>query len=271
MRKSLVVSIQSGKGGVGKSLVAANAAAMIAGRQARTLLIDADINFGNQHILMNVAPTHSIIDCVVSSQVLADTVVRINPFFDLLAAPLQPHTIDEEIRTGLSLDSLLVTARQTYDVVIIDHASGIDRLGQQAVKKADRIAVVTLPELPAIADAVGLCKYLTTAGAQANIDLVVNRVDETDDAPVLGESFRQICRQLGLREPQSITDLPNDSAARQALARQAGLADVAPEAALTVSLRRWAHSLLTPQGPAPGSTATFRSINELMTIAEEKE
>ena len=73
-----IVSILSGKGGVGKSVIAFNLAEPAAAARSKTLLVDADICCGNQHILANIDPGRGLDAFALGQANLADTVCGFN-------------------------------------------------------------------------------------------------------------------------------------------------------------------------------------------------
>ena len=81
-----LVSMLSGKGGVGKSVLAFNLAERLTAAGKRVLLIDLDVDCGNLHILANQACRYGVSQLVAEELTLAEAVTPVNDKLDLLAA-----------------------------------------------------------------------------------------------------------------------------------------------------------------------------------------
>jgi len=119
-----VVTIFSPKGGTGKTAVATNLAAALAKREnARTLLLDLDLQFGDAAIVYGIEPERTIYDLVVApgeldAEKLAGYVTKHPSGVDLLPAPLRPE--DAELVVESKVTALLEVARSSYDVIVVD-------------------------------------------------------------------------------------------------------------------------------------------------------
>ncbi|MBV8599581.1 MAG: AAA family ATPase, partial [Actinobacteria bacterium] len=119
-----VVTIFSPKGGTGKTAVATNLAAALAKREnARTLLLDLDLQFGDAAIVYGIEPDRTIYDLVVApgeldAEKLAGYVTKHPSGVDLLPAPLRPE--DAELVVESKVTALLEVARSSYDVIVVD-------------------------------------------------------------------------------------------------------------------------------------------------------
>ena len=88
--KPRIISILSGKGGVGKSVITYNLAAAAAHSGQRCLIIDCDWYFGNIHILANVIPGLNLADVIYDESLLSKAIIPINNRLRLLPSPASP-------------------------------------------------------------------------------------------------------------------------------------------------------------------------------------
>lgn len=141
-----VITLFSPKGGVGKTVLATNMAAMYAKRlKKRTLLIDLDLQFGDAAIMLGSDPRSTILDLVMShgdldSDKLAGFVTHHESGLHLLPAPLRPE--DDALVTDDRLASVLTAAKQAYDIILIDTAPNFTSTVLTALDRTDQLMVV---------------------------------------------------------------------------------------------------------------------------------
>ncbi|MCX6827282.1 MAG: AAA family ATPase, partial [candidate division Zixibacteria bacterium] len=172
-----MVSLISGKGGVGKSVIAFNLAMVAANAGQRCLLLDADWYFGNQHILANVIPEFTLADVIDDYSAAKRAVISINNNLHLIASPAagknQPEFV---IKSFASLMANLRRIFDKYDFIIVDTPSGIVDLINLTSNASDMNLIVLIPELTSIADSFGLFKYLVKSNSRIAAHILSNRV-----------------------------------------------------------------------------------------------
>ena len=163
-----IVSFVSNKGGVGKSMLAVNAACGLAMRRpGNVLLVDAALQMGNCASLLDLTPTASLIDAARESGRLDETLIRQLAFphstgLHLLAAPPDPieaDEVDDEVLTRV-----LTLARHTYDFVIVDTFPMLDRAMVAVLDLSDRAYVVLENVVPTLLGGVKFVEVLQGLG-----------------------------------------------------------------------------------------------------------
>lgn len=143
---SRVITLFSPKGGVGKTVLATNMAAIYAKRlKKRTLLIDLDLQFGDASIMLGADPRATILDLVMShgdldADKLAGFVTHHESGLHLLPAPLRPE--DADLVTEDRLASVLAAAKQAYDIILLDTAPNFTSTVLTALDRTDELMVV---------------------------------------------------------------------------------------------------------------------------------
>jgi pilus assembly protein CpaE len=143
---SKVITLFSPKGGVGKTVLATNMAAMYAKRlKKRTLLIDLDLQFGDASIMLGADPRSTILDLVMShgdldADKLAGFVTHHESGLHLLPAPLRPE--DADLVTEDRLASVLAAAKQAYDIILLDTAPNFTSTVLTALDRTDELLVI---------------------------------------------------------------------------------------------------------------------------------
>ncbi|RKX25690.1 MAG: hypothetical protein DRP45_05315 [Candidatus Zixiibacteriota bacterium] len=220
-----VISVLSGKGGVGKSVIAYNLAERAKDYGLRTLLVDADLSSGNIHVLANLAPEHNLWEYAVERLSLKDTVVTTSSGLEILAAPSAGTVVETlDTRTTAKLFARLYDQTRDYDLIVIDHSSGVSKSATVLASASDLCLLIVIPELTSIHDGYGLWKYLFESNTSIDCRLLLNRVNSEEETRYVRSRFTEVAEKFLGKAPGFIGSLPEDEAVRQAVARQVPIA-----------------------------------------------
>ncbi|HET9064826.1 MAG TPA: P-loop NTPase [Gemmatimonadales bacterium] len=220
------VVVGSGKGGVGKSLVAVTMASTLAAAGRRVLLVDADFNLGTLHVLLGVRPDVQPETLLEPGVDAADVVIPVCRNLWLM-----PATSGSERIQRLSTHDRARLHRQVtrlyphYDTVIVDAAAGLDSALRVAAMQASRLVLVTTPEPTALTSAYALVKMVHGRLPLLPIDLLVNRTHDPDEGAIAAERMRQACARFLGRPLRFLGAIPEDGAMRAALSDPERLVD----------------------------------------------
>lgn len=212
--RGTIVLLTGGKGGVGKTTLAANAALALAREGKRVLLVDLDLGLADAHVLLRLGAPRTIEDALRGTCSLAECVVRHPSGLDVLTAssgsPEMAH-LDLD-RRGRLADGLRELARG-YDMVVADGAAGIGPDVLAFCGLADHVLVVTTPDPAAITDAYGLIKALHAFGESTDTEvptpeIVVNRAASAEEAESVAAKLRLVCERFLSRSPRSAGWMP---------------------------------------------------------------
>lgn len=270
----LLISVISGKGGVGKSVLSFNLAYQIAQSNSRVLLVDADSNFGNQHIMANVGADCGLNEVVNGTLALNEAVVKVAGNFNLLASPHRSNPFEEDKIADLAdFVNLLRRQNEIYDVVIIDHASGMSKQSATLAYASDTSLIVIIPELSSISDGYGLFKYLKSSSAEIDCRLLINRTENESEAEYIFGKFCALTDRFLGSVPKSAGYIAEDDSMRKALAAQQPLALAAVDSKALVNINQLASNILNkPIGVVFAGDETPESgINKRPAYADIKE
>ena len=180
-----IISIYSGKGGVGCTTLAVNIALALNSQDTPAVLVDADLQFGDVTAFLNQQARYSIAD--IAAQVddldneLLDEVLLLHEESGLriLPAPPRPELADEVHAEVMS--EALQMLKDLFAYVIVDTASYLDDIALAALEASDLIMTIAVPEIPSIKNA----RFFLDTMAELSIPrervlLVMNQVDRRD-------------------------------------------------------------------------------------------
>lgn len=212
--------IGSGKGGVGKSLLAGLLAAALARRGRRTLLVDGAQNQGNQHVLFGVRPVASLEALLQGERAPEDLLVPLTDHLGLLPADSGAETL-----YGLGpIDRARLHQRVTrlwddYEHVIVDGGPGLESVVRAAAIRAGRLTVVTTPDPAALSDAYALLKIVHLQVPSIHIGVMVNRVAADDEPQLVFDRLQLAALRFLGRGLEDLGAVPESESLRAAARR----------------------------------------------------
>jgi flagellar biosynthesis protein FlhG len=207
-----LVAIASGKGGVGKSNIAANLAIALARSGKRVRLVDADLSLGNVDILMNVHSRHTLSDVVSGRRALQEVIHEGPEGVEVVCAASGSERLadlDEGQRRRLIHG--LAELRRDTDFLVVDTAAVIAKTVTSFCLAADHVWVVTTPDGTAMADAYGLIKVLVRNGFGGQISLMVNLADSPSQGKRIYQQIGRVARQFLGASIHYAGSLPHDT------------------------------------------------------------
>ncbi len=171
-----VMTITSGKGGVGKTTATANLSAALAAKGYKVVAIDADIGLRNLDVVMGLENrvVYDLVDVVDGVCRIKQAMIRDKRIEGLYLIPAA-QTRDKNAVSPEDMIALCDQLRDEFDFVLIDSPAGIEQGFKNAIAPADKVIIVTTPEVAAVRDAdriIGLIE----AEEQGPGELIINRL-----------------------------------------------------------------------------------------------
>ncbi len=171
-----VVTITSGKGGVGKTTTTANLGTALAVLGRKVAVVDADIGLRNLDVVLGLENriVYDLVDVVEGRARLRQALIKDKRFPDLCLLPAA-QTRD---KNSVSPDQMAALTRQLaadFDFVLVDSPAGIEQGFRNAIAGAEQVLIVTTPEVSAVRDAdriIGLVEAAELPSPQ----LILNRI-----------------------------------------------------------------------------------------------
>jgi len=216
----------SGKGGVGKSVLALNTARALFEQGKRVLLLDADLGLGNLHVLANVEPQGRLERVLACADDLDEAITPLDFGPDLLAAENgQSLCMLAGSRAAEELAETLGRLNSRYDYILVDTPRGISDPGLHFCRACDRIVLVTSDEPTAITNSYAWYKIARLDGSPPPVWLVANGTSDV----TLPDRFSELCRRYLGHAPRWAGSIPYDASVGQSVAMQRPLCECNPD------------------------------------------
>ncbi|MCI0395070.1 MAG: response regulator [Chloroflexi bacterium] len=246
-----IIAVYSPKGGSGCTTIAVNLAVSLARQRYNTVLVDANLQFGDVAVMLNVKPVATIVDVLTRVDDLEpefiNSVVTVHRSgVKVLPGPPRPEMA--EMVHVEHMEALLKLLRQLFDFVVVDTGRKLDDVTLALLEKADRILLVTQQDLPTIKNA---SRFLDLTNdlefPRDKVILIVNRLVEKQ-----GISPLDISKTL--KRPAPLTVPADERVARQAADQGTPLVlGQSQKRPIAVALSRMAQRVVTDMDRQPGA------------------
>src|SRR5512145_1299479 len=172
-----VVTLTSGKGGVGKTTAVANLAVALAADGKKVVCLDGDIGLRNLDVVMGLENriVYDVVDVIEGRCRLRQAMIRDKRLPELHLIPAA-QTRDKSAVTPSDMIRLCDELRKEVDWVLIDSPAGIERGFKNSIAAADSVLVLTNPEVSAVRDADRVIGILEAEG-KGTPSLIINRLN----------------------------------------------------------------------------------------------
>ena len=185
-----VITVTSGKGGVGNSSMSVNLAIQLARRGKRVVIFDADFGLANVEIMLGLHPQYNLADMMFRGKKLKDIIMYGPENVGFISGGSGIQELANMTRTQvLDLIQKLVELDQFADVIIVDTGAGISDAVLEFLVASGEILLVTTPEPTSITDSYSLLKALNGHPGlerdNTQICMIANRVSSANEGEVL--------------------------------------------------------------------------------------
>lgn len=252
-----VISVTSGKGGVGKTSLVVNLASALTKRNKRVIILDADLGLANVDVFFGIAPDFNIKHVLTGERKLKEIMVKGPHGIRVIPASsgieeLARLTPDQKLALLAEFEEL----ETDFDVMIIDTATGISSDVAYFNTAAQHTLVILCPEPASLTDAYALIKLLYNNYCQRDIHVVVNGANDLKEAREIFYALSNVCMKfLGL-SLDWVGFIPRDSAFVKATKQQKILMDTYPQSPSAQAIRELASKLMS--WPMPQLKGTYQ-------------
>ena len=197
-KKTRIISVSSGKGGVGKTNIAVNLGIAYSHIGKKVIVMDADLGLANVNVCLGIIPKYNLFQLIKKQKTMKDIIIDTNYGIQIIAgasgfSKIANLSDEERIAFIKEIDALSYA-----DVLIIDTGAGVSQNVLSFIVAADEAIIVTTPEPTAITDAYGIIKIIATEINNPALDLklVVNRVNSILEGRKVAERVINIAGQF---------------------------------------------------------------------------
>jgi flagellar biosynthesis protein FlhG len=220
--KTRIITVTSGKGGVGKTNLSVNIALAYARLGKKVVVMDADLGLANVNVILNVIPKYNLYHVIRKQKTMRDILVETDYGISIVPgasgfSQIANMNVDERQNFISELETLSVA-----DIIIIDTSAGVSSNVMDFIAAADDAVIVTTPEPTAITDAYGIIKIIATEYESPNmgLKLVVNRVKSVAEAKKVADRMTNIAGQFLNLKVDYLGFVYDDTAVSHAVLRQ---------------------------------------------------
>lgn len=264
-----VITVTSGKGGVGKSNTSINLAIQFRKMGKKVIILDADFGLANIEIMFGAVPKHNLCDLIYQGKSIQDIITW---------GPMEVGFISGGSgiagMSNLSLDYLnyiiqnLAQLDAIADIIIVDTGAGISDAVLEFLVASGEILLVTTPEPTSITDSYSLLKALYRHPrfdqTATKVKMIANRVAKETEGRILFDKLNSVVERY-LKIPMIYLGcVPEDSQLSRSVMQQVPVSLQNPGAKSTLAYERIAQRLLdrteAERQPKRGMTAFFSHI-----------
>lgn len=252
---SRVITITSGKGGVGKSNLAINLAISLSRLGKKVVVLDADFGLANIEVMLGIRPQYNLADLMFRGKSLAEIITEGPENVGFISGGSGIREMTNLTKEQLiNLSARLAELDRQTDVVIIDTGAGISENVMEFVMLSAEVLLIATPEPTSITDAYALLKTLNHqpefTREHCHIKLIANKVVNEKNGRELFEKLSIVADKFLNISLEYMGAVPSDANMSKAVMKQQPLSIVYPNSQAARAIDDIARSIADPQGEA---------------------
>lgn len=244
-----VITVTSGKGGVGKSNVAVNLAVQMRKRGKRVIIIDADFGLANVEVMFGAIPKYNFSDLIYRGKKIRDIITTGPMEIGFISGGSGIAGVNNLTKEQITyLISNMKELEQMADVIIIDTGAGIADSVLEFVLASPEVILVTTPDPSSLTDSYSLLKALYRSPGfqwkERSIKVISNRVASAEEGMAVFEKLNTVVAQFLDGELEFLGMIPQDSMLEKAVRQQKPVAILYPETKVSKAFETLTEHLL---------------------------
>lgn len=267
VKKARVITVSSGKGGVGKSNFVVNTAISLQKAGKKVLILDADIGMGNDDVILGVYSKYSIYDVVLNNISMHKAIVIASEGVSLLSGGSALNRIEEITKEQREAFVEKLRKLDEFDYVLIDTGAGVSRTVLGFIAASDEMILVTTPEPTSITDAYSLVKALSHFKLRSSAKVVVNRCYTKEEGICTFEKFSNAANKFIGFDLSYLGFIYDDRALEKSVREQKAVVLAQQNAKSSKCIREISEKILKDYGEksVKGTDGFFKKLFELFS------
>jgi len=192
----MILSVTSGKGGVGKTFVTTNLAATLAKQGKKVLVMDCDLGLANIDIMLGINPLRTLKDVVFGDLHLRDVIMPTNGGFDLIPASSGIREMAQLLFEKIQAIKEMLLELEGYDFILLDTGAGIAEVVLQFNLLARLNIIVINRELTSLTDAYAMVKVMYQVFGRKSFGIITNNVAENKEGAAIFKNIDTISKRF---------------------------------------------------------------------------
>ncbi|MFB3924734.1 MAG: AAA family ATPase [Syntrophales bacterium] len=215
-----IVSVTSGKGGVGKTFITCNLAAALVRNGEKILVVDGDLGLANIDIMLGVNPRNNLKDVIFGKMGIRDIIVPTKGGFDLVPSSSGVREMAQLLFEKVESVKEMIRSLRGYDKIILDTGAGISEVVLQFNLLASRNIIVINKELTSLTDAYAMIKTMYQVFGRSGFGIIVNCTADDREGDEIYRHISSICEKFLNIRPNYLGSILDDSSVPKSILQQ---------------------------------------------------
>lgn len=256
-----VITVTSGKGGVGKSNFVVNLSLTLQKLGKKVMIFDADVGMGNDDVLLGFFPKYNVFDVILGNKSIDEAVIDGPYGIKLLPGGSGLNRLEEISEEQRESFIKKISCLDDLDYIIMDTGAGINRSILGFIACCDDLIIVTTPEPTSLTDAYSLVKAVSHFKIKSEAKVIVNRVLDEKEGIVTYDKFNNAVNNFLKMKLEHLGNITEDRKLIQSVRRQQPFVEGYPSCDAARDIRKIADNLT---GSVPksstGASKLFKKI-----------